>query len=124
MLYKVLGSLTLLLALLILGTCQLRTTVRVEHTFNAAPADVWRVWNNAGSIQKWWGPKGYTARVIRNDVRPGGSYLWAIKSAKGRLCWEHRNLQGSHPKQQNHVYDVLLRREWEGDSRLANIGSR
>ena len=55
MLYKVLGSLTLLLALLILGTWQLRTTVRVEHTFNAAPADVWRVWNNAGSIQKWWG---------------------------------------------------------------------
>ena len=20
-------------------------------------------------------------------MRPGGSYLWAIKSAKGRLCW-------------------------------------
>jgi uncharacterized protein YndB with AHSA1/START domain len=49
--------------------------------------DVWRVWNDADSIKKWWGPKGYTALVVRNDVQQGGSYLWAMKSEQGRMFW-------------------------------------
>ena len=55
--------------------------------FNASVADVWRVWNDADSIKKWWGPKSYTALVVRNDVREGGSYLWAMKSEQGRMFW-------------------------------------
>ena len=59
----------------------------MEHTFNASQADLWRVWNNADSIQEWWGPKGFTALVLRNEVRPGGSYLWAMKSEQGKMLW-------------------------------------
>jgi uncharacterized protein YndB with AHSA1/START domain len=33
------------------------------------------------------GPKSYSALVVRNDVREGGSYLWAMKSEKGRMFW-------------------------------------
>ena len=87
MIYKILGAIALMLALLVLGAWNLHTTVRAERTFNAPIADVWRVWNDADSIQKWWGPKGYTALVVRNDVREGGSYLWAMKSAQGRMFW-------------------------------------
>ena len=76
-----------MLALLVLGAWNLHTTVRAERTFNAPIADVWRVWNDADSIQKWWGPKGYTALVARNDVREGGSYLWAMKSGQGKIFW-------------------------------------
>ncbi|MGA1987950.1 MAG: SRPBCC domain-containing protein [Candidatus Sulfotelmatobacter sp.] len=87
MIYKIAGSISLVLALLVLGAWEFHTTVRTERTFNAPVADVWRVWNDADSIQKWWGPKGYSALVVRNDVREGGSYLWAMKSAQGRSFW-------------------------------------
>jgi uncharacterized protein YndB with AHSA1/START domain len=87
MIYKISGGITLMLALLVLGAWNFHTTVCMERTFNAPVADVWRVWNDADSIKKWWGPKGYTALVVRNDVREGGSYLWAMKSVQGRMFW-------------------------------------
>jgi uncharacterized protein YndB with AHSA1/START domain len=87
MFYKVLGSIILMLALLVLGAWKFHTTVSMERTFNASVADVWRVWIDADSIKKWWGPKSYTAVVVRNDVREGGSFLWAMKSEQGRMFW-------------------------------------
>ena len=87
MIIKTLGCITLLLALLVAGAWNFQTTVSMESTFNASEADVWRVWTDPGAIQKWWGPKGYTALVVRNDVRVGGSYLWAMKSEQGRIFW-------------------------------------
>jgi uncharacterized protein YndB with AHSA1/START domain len=85
--YKIAGSIASMLALLIVGAWNFHTAVYMERTFDASVADVWRVWNNADSIKKWWGPKGYTALVLRNDVRAGGSYLWAMKSEQGRMFW-------------------------------------
>jgi uncharacterized protein YndB with AHSA1/START domain len=80
MIYKIAGGIALVLALLVLGAWNFHTTVRTERTFNASAADVWKVWNDADSIKKWWGPKGYTGLVIRNDMREGGRYLWGMKS--------------------------------------------
>ena len=87
MIYKISGSIALMLALLVLGAWKFHTTVSMERTFNASVADVWRVWNDADSIKNWWGPKSYTGLVVRNDVREGGSYLWAMKSEQGRMFW-------------------------------------
>lgn len=87
MIYKISGSITLVVGLLIVSAWNFHTTVCMKHTFNASEADVWRVWTDSDSIQKWWGPKGYTALVVRNDVREGGSYLWAMKSKQGRMFW-------------------------------------
>jgi uncharacterized protein YndB with AHSA1/START domain len=87
MIYKISSSITLMLALLVLGAWKFHTTVCMERTFNASVAEVWRVWNDADSINKWWGPKSYIALVVRNDVREGGSYLWAMKSEQGRMFW-------------------------------------
>jgi uncharacterized protein YndB with AHSA1/START domain len=87
MIYKISGSIALVLALLVVGAWNFHTTVTMERTFNASEAEVWRVWTDADSIQKWWGPKGYTALVVRNDVREGGSYLWEMKSEKGNMSW-------------------------------------
>jgi hypothetical protein len=55
--YKISGSIILMLALLVLGAWNFHATVRTERTFNASVADVWRVWNDADSIKKWWGPR-------------------------------------------------------------------
>ena len=87
MIYKVSGGITLMLALLVLGAWNYHTSVSTERTFNASVADVWRVWTDADSVKKWWGPKGFTALVVRDDVREGGSFLWAMKSEKGKMFW-------------------------------------
>ena len=76
-----------MIALSIVGAWNLHTTVSMERTFSASDADVWKVWSDANSIPKWWGPKGYTALVARNDLREGGSYLWAMKSKQGKMYW-------------------------------------
>jgi uncharacterized protein YndB with AHSA1/START domain len=85
--YQVLGSIASLLVLVILGAWNTHTTVSTERTFDAPVAEIWKVWNDADTIQKWWGPKGYTALVVRNDLRPNGTYLWAMKSGQGRMYW-------------------------------------
>src|SRR5467141_2846363 len=88
MMYKISGSITLMLALLVLGAWKFHTTVCMERTFNASVADVWRVWNDADSIKKWWGQTSYGALVVRNDVREGGSCLWTMKYEQGRIVWK------------------------------------
>src|SRR5258708_33257200 len=85
MMYKISGSITLVVALLVLGAWKFHTTVCMERTFNASVADVWRAWNDADSIKKWWGPKSSTALVVRKDAREGGSYLWALSPSLGRM---------------------------------------
>lgn len=87
MIYKVLGSTALMLALFVLFAWRIHATARSERTFNARVEEVWKVWNDDDSIKKWWGPKNYTAPIIRNDVRVGGSYLWSMKSPKGEMFW-------------------------------------
>ena len=104
--YKVAGCIALMLALLVAGAWNIHTTVRMERTFNAPEAEVWKVWTEPNAMQKWWGPKGYTAVVVRNDVREGGSYLWGDEKRTGEDVLEHRNLPGSCRKQETRRNDV------------------
>jgi uncharacterized protein YndB with AHSA1/START domain len=87
MIYKVAAGTALILALLVVVAWNFHTPVSMQRSFSASEGDLWRVWNDPDAIQKWWGPKGYTAIVVRNDVRVGGSYLFAMKSAAGRMYW-------------------------------------
>ncbi len=87
MIYKILGGVVLALVVLVFVALEVRTTGSYERTFDASPDKVWWVWNDADSIKHWWGPKGYTAPFIRNDLRVGGTYLWAMKSSKGEMFW-------------------------------------
>jgi uncharacterized protein YndB with AHSA1/START domain len=87
MIYKILGAVVLGLVVIVAIALEVRTTGSYERTFNASQDKVWQVWNDTDSIKKWWGPTGYTAPFVRNDLRVGGSYLWAMKSPKGEMFW-------------------------------------
>jgi uncharacterized protein YndB with AHSA1/START domain len=87
MIYKILGGIALALVVLVVVALEVRTTGTYEHTFNASPDKVWRVWTDSDSMKQWWGPTGYSAPFIRNDLRVDGTYLWAMKSAKGEMFW-------------------------------------
>jgi uncharacterized protein YndB with AHSA1/START domain len=87
MIYKILGGIVLVLALLVLVGLEVRTTGSYERAVNASQDKVWHVWTDADSMKQWWGPTGYTAPFIRNDLQVGGTYLWAMKSPKGEMFW-------------------------------------
>jgi uncharacterized protein YndB with AHSA1/START domain len=87
LLYKILGGIVLALVVLVLVALEVRTTGSYERTFHVSQDKVWQVWNDEESIKHWWGPTGYTAPFIRNDLRVGGTYLWAMKSPKGEMFW-------------------------------------
>jgi uncharacterized protein YndB with AHSA1/START domain len=87
MIYKIAGGTVLALTVLTFVALRVNTTGSYERTFNASSDKLWRVWNDPDCIKKWWGPKDYTAPVIRNDPRAGGTFLWSMKSPKGKMSW-------------------------------------
>lgn len=42
---------------------------------DAPPERVWLALTEADSIKQWWGPTGFTAPVVKADVRVGGASL-------------------------------------------------
>ena len=87
MLLKILGCAAAIVILLALVAWNVSATACMERTFNAPADKIWTVWNDPDAMKKWWGPKNYTAPVIRNDLRVGGTYLWAMRSPQGELFW-------------------------------------
>ncbi|HTD61961.1 MAG TPA: SRPBCC domain-containing protein [Gemmatimonadaceae bacterium] len=87
MIYKIFAGTVAVLAVLVVVALRLNTTGSYERTFNASPDKLWRVWNDPGFIKQWWGPKDYTAPIITNDPRVGGTFLWSMKSPKGEMFW-------------------------------------
>jgi uncharacterized protein YndB with AHSA1/START domain len=87
MIFKILGGIVLGMVVFGVLALEVRTTGSYERTFNAPNEQVWRVWNDPDSIKQWWGPAGYTAPTISNDLRVGGTFLWAMKSPKGEMFW-------------------------------------
>ncbi|MFA6312812.1 MAG: SRPBCC family protein [Sterolibacterium sp.] len=63
------------------------STVYVERTLSAPAEKVWKIWNDPESMRKWWGPRDYTAPVIRNDLRVGGTFLLSMRSHQGEVLW-------------------------------------
>ena len=49
--------------------------------FDAPRAKVGKAWTEPESMKKWWGPKDFTAPVIKIDLRVGGKYLYCMRGA-------------------------------------------
>jgi uncharacterized protein YndB with AHSA1/START domain len=59
----------------------------LERTI-AAPRDlVWKLFTETEHLMKWWGPKGFTMKVARNELRPGGVYHYGMASPQGHEMW-------------------------------------
>lgn len=48
--------------------------LKIERVFDAPRSLVFKAWTESEHIAKWWGPRGFTAKVLVNDLRPGGAY--------------------------------------------------
>lgn len=50
----------------------------LERSYPADIADVWDLWTTASGIESWWGPEGFTVKVLHLDLRPGGELRYAM----------------------------------------------
>ncbi|WP_224095703.1 SRPBCC family protein [Nostoc sp. MS1] len=55
----------------------------ITRVFNAPRELVWKVWTDPKHVEQWWGPKGFTTRVIEMDLRPGGQWHFVMIGADG-----------------------------------------
>ena len=55
-----------------------RKRITMERVFRADAQDVWDLWTTRDGIESWWGPGGFTVKVRKLDLRPGGQLLYAM----------------------------------------------
>ncbi|MCC5822260.1 MAG: SRPBCC domain-containing protein [Phycisphaerales bacterium] len=57
-----------------------RTDFATARSFEAPPELVWEAWTSGETLQRWWGPRGFTCPVADMDVRVGGTSLVAMQA--------------------------------------------
>ncbi len=63
------------------------TEIVITRIFDAPRELVWKAWTVPEYFMRWWGPKDFTAPVVRMDPRAGGRYLWCMRSPEGQDFW-------------------------------------
>ena len=59
----------------------------VTRVFNAPRELVWKAWTDPKYVMQWWGPKGFTSPVCKMDFRPGGKFLFCMRTPDGQDFW-------------------------------------
>jgi uncharacterized protein YndB with AHSA1/START domain len=59
----------------------------ISRTFDAPRERVFEVWTRQEHLMRWFGPKGFTMPVANLDFRPGGSFLYCLRSPEGIEMW-------------------------------------
>jgi len=48
---------------------------------------VFKAWTEPERLAQWWGPKGFTVKVAKVDLRPGGMFLYGMTAPDGSEMW-------------------------------------
>ncbi len=56
----------------------------ITRVFDAPRNLVFKVWTEPEHIKNWWGPKPFTAPRCEVDLRPGGAYVYVMRSPDGQ----------------------------------------
>lgn len=59
----------------------------ISHSFNAPRELLFKVWTQPEHLAQWWGPKGFTVRVSKMDLRPGGTFHYCLGAPDGSDMW-------------------------------------
>jgi uncharacterized protein YndB with AHSA1/START domain len=59
----------------------------VTRVFDAPRDLVWKALTEPERLEHWWGPKGFTSRVHKLELRPGGTFLYSQRTPDGREMW-------------------------------------
>ena len=59
----------------------------ITRIFDLPCEKVWKAWTEPERVKRWWGPKGFTAPIIRIDFRVGGKYVYCMRSSENQDFW-------------------------------------
>lgn len=59
----------------------------IDRVFNAPRELVWKAWTDPKLMMRWWGPREYSAPVIKIDLRVGGVYIGSMRGPDGKIIW-------------------------------------
>jgi uncharacterized protein YndB with AHSA1/START domain len=57
--------------------------VAFERVFPVSRATMFRMWTEAGHLQQWWGPRGFTNPECQFEPRPGGAIFILMRAPDG-----------------------------------------
>ncbi len=63
------------------------TEFLITRVFNAPRKLVWKAFTEPERLEQWWGPRGFTTRVHKLELRPGGVFLYSQRLPDGRQMW-------------------------------------
>lgn len=52
--------------------------IKLEQTYKASPERVWQLWTTPEGIESWWAPDGFTVKVDKLDLQPGGELIYTM----------------------------------------------
>jgi len=55
--------------------------ITIERTYQASIEDVWDLWTTKEGIESWWGPEGFTVKVLEIDLRAGGELHYSMTAS-------------------------------------------
>jgi uncharacterized protein YndB with AHSA1/START domain len=58
-----------------------KNRITLERTYEASLQDIWDLWTTKKGFESWWGPEGFTVKVQKLDLRPGGELLYDMIAA-------------------------------------------
>ena len=58
-----------------------------SRVLDAPRERVWKAWTDVQELSKWFGPKGTKIVSAKNDLHPGGIFLYAMKGEDGQVSW-------------------------------------
>jgi uncharacterized protein YndB with AHSA1/START domain len=59
----------------------------ITRVFAAPRRRMWQAWTDPAQLEKWWGPKGFKAKVVKLDLKPGGIFHYRLTSPQGQEMW-------------------------------------
>jgi uncharacterized protein YndB with AHSA1/START domain/ketosteroid isomerase-like protein len=59
--------------------------VEMEHLMPGARGRVFAFFADPAELAKWWGPHGFSTPSVEMDMRPGGTYRFAMQPPEGDL---------------------------------------
>jgi len=59
----------------------------ISRVLDAPRGLVWECFTDPERMKQWWGPKGVKILKSQMDLRPGGTYHYAMQTPDGKVMW-------------------------------------
>ncbi len=59
----------------------------ISRVLEAPRGRVWQAWTEAERLKHWWGPKGFTVKQLKLDLRVGGKMHYCLQMPDGNEMW-------------------------------------